>query len=299
MQVPVSTTVVVPGTQQASTLQAPVVPEAQTAPPVVEAKPDLASEKLELFARKEAAIHREKEAIKEERRQMAETAARLKKYEDLETNKPDPIALLMAHGYTYEDATNFVLNNNKNTPEIEIKRLKDDLEKDRSERKAQEMKAKEDSERQHKEAQEQTLTNFKVEIHDFVTENQEAFELTNLYEAHDLVFDVIDQHWKRQIEEGAEKPKVLSTKEAAEMTEKYLEDLVDKTLETKKWASRFEPKLAGKKAPPTPSGKAPTIQTQSSTTITNHMNGNSSPSMLPAKNETDRISRALAALENQ
>lgn len=292
-----TTTVVIPGSQQEGEIQSPPAPVVEVVPKLEEKPQDPNSKSLEILARREAQIYKQRREADEQDKRLNEREERIKKYEDLETNKPDPVSLLQRYGYSYEDATNFILNNNKPTVDLEIKKVRDELNQLKKSTEDERQKSKDDAERQDKLLHEEATRSFKVEIHDFVADHPEEFELINLYESQNLIYNVITEHWQKQIDEGAERPRVLSTKDAAEMTEDYLEKLIEKALKTKKWASRFAGKVSAPKADEKTQSKSPVTSTQN-TTLTNQMH-QAAPSMLPAKNEQDRITRALAALEKQ
>jgi len=251
-----------------------------------------------MLAKKEAALTREKQKWADERKRQEEDFSRrlekYKKYDELETNKPDPIALLQRFGYSYQDATNFVLNGNQTTPDIEVKRVRDELEQyKKTQTEREEQRKKEEQERLEAQKSE-AVQKFKSDLQEFVSERPEEYELTNLYEQYDLVFDTINKHWEKQVADGVENPKVLSAKEAAEQVEKYMEELVEKAKKAKKWA-----KIAGVTSGDGKDAKSgePAKEGKESVTLTNSMVQGLAPSSLPAQSEYDRIQRALKALE--
>ena len=69
-------------------------------------------------------VKREKAALEAEKAQIAKEKAELAEYNARKTaikEKKDPIAALQEFGYTYEEASQFVLNDNRPTPELLIK----------------------------------------------------------------------------------------------------------------------------------------------------------------------------------
>jgi hypothetical protein len=184
-------------------------------------------------------------------------------------------------GLSYEQITQFMLNGQKPTPELEMQSIKQEIEKLRTETAEKERIAKQAQEQAAKAEYQRTLAEFSQEISDFVKTNADTYELTAMYQGEAIVQATIEQHF-------ANTKKILSVKEAADLVEKYFEDQVAAAQKAKKFQAKQTPKEDGQ------SKREPGTK-QSSPTLSNEMTS-SAPSLLPAKTEQDRISRAMAAL---
>lgn len=161
-----------------------------------------------------------------------------------ENAKLDPIGLLKAHGWDYDAVTQFVLGDNKLTPEQQIARLQEQMELDK--------KAREDAEAaKARDADAAVLDGHKRAIAEHVKANTERYELVSLQEdGAELVLSVIEQHWEAT--GGNDGGQILSIDEAAAAVEDYLEKQAqERVLKAKK----FQPKTA---PVTTPAATAPT-----------------------------------------
>lgn len=262
-------------------------PPVEQTPPVVPEKPQVAraavNERFEALIRKEKEFVRRQQETKSKEQELLDKEAKIREFEAMkEKARLNPMAVLKSLGLTYEQLTDFVLNDQKPTPADEVSVLKEEMSawrRQMEEEKEQQLKARELEQQKN---YEKAIEDFKASVNDFCSQNSDEYELINLHGGQELVYATIEEHFTKT-------QKILSTKEAADLVEKYLEDQVAKTLETKKFKSRLTPPAAvaettDQKSPETPK------------TLTNHMNSIATPSMLPAKTESDRMARALAAL---
>ena len=256
------------------------------APEATEAKDDEFSPKFAALARKEKAILKRSQEVKQMenniKKMQSDLEAKMAKLTDLENRgKTDPDYALEALGWDYDKYLNYRLNDKQVTPDHRVNDLEKRLEsmkKEAEERELQrDQKAKEDAERQYSDQ----ISAFKTQIKDFVTEKQSEYELINLYDASETVFETIQAYHQQH-------KKLLNVKEASDLVEKFLEDQAEeKYMKSTKLKAKFGipvEKKEEKKQPPTSTTLSGTINT-------------SVGSMLPAKNEQDRLRRALAALE--
>lgn len=291
-QTPAATTQTTPGATPDAAAQAAVTAAAP-------AKTDAPNETIAAITRAKKRELQLKRELDSERAKVREYEGKVKEYEP-EVNKfrggkKDPIQALMAAGYTYQDATNFILNAEKPTADMIAKELRDELgqvknqlaetEKQRLEREASDANS-------HHERQ---VQQFKGSIGDFLTKNAETFELTNLYADADFVFDTISQHWDKQekakqADEDAPDPKVLSVKEACELIERDLEERFEKGMQSKKMKAKWT--AAGAKEQPQPKG----FSSDQPKTLSNYMGSAASPGQLSPRIQDDRIKRAMARL---
>lgn len=251
-------------------------------------KDDSFVERFAALAKKEKRILREKQEAKALKDAYEKRDTDLKKREEnlkqLET-LDNPLELLKMKGWTYEDVTNFILNNEKPTADHEVKGVKSEIEKLRQEMTEKEKAAETARQKQAEEEQQAAISNFKREITEFTKKNVLDYEFINLFEQQEMIYDTIAEYYEKN-------KKVLSVKEGADLVEKYLEDQLSKTKETKKFQKLFGIETTNTEDKK-PTQSQPT-QSQSKT-LTNNMTPTVA-STLPAKHEQERIARALAAL---
>jgi hypothetical protein len=223
-----------------------------------------------------AALAKKERAIQQQSEQLKVREAKLSEFETIKrTATQNPLKALEILGVSYEQITEFILNGQKPTADLQVSSVKQEIEELRRERELEKEAAKKAQSDEYEKVQEQ----FRAEIGSFVANNAHQYELTALYKGEEIIQATIEQHYEAT-------KKVLSIKEAADLVEQYFEDQV-RTGHSKKFQAKQEPKTEGQPAKETERTKAPTL--------TNGLTS-SAPSMLPAKTEADRINRALAAL---
>lgn len=195
--------------------------------------------------------------------------------------RSSPLDALKKRGIQYDDITKAALNDGKFQPDVEIKSVKEEIEKIRQEQAEKEKQALEEQKNKEAAQQVELIENFKGQIKKHVQDNGEKFELIGLYEANDLVFQTVEEHFNRT-------QKVLSIEEACGLVENYLESELERTAKTSK---KFQAKFASA-VKTEQTEKKPTT----STTLNNSMNQSAAPILTSKKVDDDRMSRALAAL---
>lgn len=220
-----------------------VAEEPQVEEPVVE-EPEIEAQEPKQddeFAAKFAALSRKEKAVREQEAaieaRLAEIEARQKamdeqygKYQDLDTRiKNRPMDVLSENGVDFETLAKMVLENDgKPTPEMEIERLRQDMETKymkelenlRNELSEKEQKAEEQK-------YNEVIENYKYELNEFIDTNSENYELIKLNDASDLVYEVIEEHYN-------ETGRILSNNDACEHVENYLLDEAKKHLNVNK-----------------------------------------------------------------
>jgi hypothetical protein len=265
-------------------------------------KKESVAEKFTLAAKRERALVQKEEAFKQTQatfeakvqEREAQLVAREEKIKELETlfeqGKSDPLSALKKLGWTYQELTNRVLNNDKPTAEQELKQVRDEL--GTFKKQLTEEKQKEIEERKQKEEEDlknlekersQAMEKFRTDLHSYIKEKGEAYELINTYEEHDLVLALIENHYERTGES-------MEVDKASELAEKYLEEkYFGKLSKTKKYSSKIV--TEEKKDEPKPS------QASSAKTLTNTMGTSTATHASVAHSEEERIRRALAVAE--
>lgn len=274
----------------APTPETPTISTEPTKAPEASKKDDW-SEKLELLSRQTQKAYRERMAAVEERKKVQEMMNEINKFKSARENaKKNPIDYLAEGGLDYDTVTQYMLNGGKQTATDEIAAVKEEIKRLREEQTTKEKKQQEESLRAQRVAETQALDSFKEEIGEFMKANEATYELSAQRDAVDDIFSTISEayalnirEWQRTGRQGPE-PKPMPIKEAADVVEAFYEKEVQRLTETKKWQARSQPK--------------PDEQTQKkepSKTLTNNM-ASTAASVLPAKNDHDRMARAMAKL---
>lgn len=226
------------------------------------------------FASKFAALSRKEKDLRERERQMEQ---RIQEYEakmqqlqqpEPEAKEPElpldyrikknPIAELEKLGLTYEDLTQMVLNDGKPSTDLQLKLMREEIERDYESKYKQLEDRLLEKEKQEEEANYQTTLNtFKSEIKSHIDQSEE-YELIREQDAYDLVYDVIQDFYN---ENGS----ILDTTEAAKQVENYLEEEARKLFEkSKKIKSWMQPQSSQ----PAPRQDSPTLSNSSAATGT-------------------------------
>lgn len=247
------------------------------ASPVKEAPKPPGGDRFAALAKKERALQKQMSEIKAAQAKMSDWE---KARTEATTN---PIKALEMLGLSYEQITQFMLNGNKVTPELEIQAVKKQIADMKVEQENKVKAELEASQNKAKAEYQRTLSEFNQEVGDFVKQHSGDYELTAMYQGEAIISATIEQHYTNT-------KKILSIKDAADLVEKYFEDQVAAAQKTKKFQAKQTPKE--EKGQP----KRESVSKQSTPTISNELTS-SAPSLLPAKTEQDRINRAMAALE--
>lgn len=270
---------------------APVeTPEAQA--PEQTAPQERPSERFAFLAKKEQGIVRQRHELKSQMQaleaQKAEVERMRQEVEAAKSRKSsykqNPLALLDDYGMTYKELTDYILNNNTVTPESQIKALNEKIEQVEAQRRADLEAAQKRAEEERAARESNVIQEFKSEINRFIQTKSDTYELTALYDSADLVYDTVEAYYEKT-------NKVLSIPEACDLVEKYLESQVEKSLKTKKLSAKLP-----RSDEPAPVER-PTQASSPRRTLTNTEYTSSTPSFVSPKVESDRMARALAALD--
>lgn len=245
---------------------------------------------FDVIARKERAILQERQRLAAEKQSLqaekaqyevwrAEKAAFEQKRSGYKTN---PNTLLSDFGLTYQDLSEFQLNDGSPTPQLLIKQQQDRI--DALEARITQEKTQKEAARQerNKQQEEEIKSDFRDQIGSFIRSKPDEYEYTRINEAENLVYDTVEEYYNRN-------GKLLPIKKAADMVEQHLANIV----ETKILASKKLQAKLGKSS--TKSQEIPTPRTLSNsiTTTSSPYNG------VSPRNEADRIARAMAKLEGR
>lgn len=260
-------------------------------------------EKTDEFAPRFAALSRKEKNIRQRERALEQEVSEYRAWkakqdapkEEVQTEKElplefrlkkDPLGTLEQLGLTYEDLTKMVLNDGEMSADMQMKLMREEIERDyrsKYEEIENKLKLKEQQEAESKLSS--AVEKFKSDINSLV-DSSEEYELIQANDAYDLVYDVIEQYYEESTQESGE-GKILSIEEAAAQVEQYLEEEAQKLFErSNKLKSRLT--SASKPAAPTPR-QSPTLSNSHAVT------GNQNTS-------TDRMlsrEESIAQLANQ
>lgn len=188
-------------------------------------------EELAKIARMKAAMRKKQEAIKEPLKQkdselsrLQEEIARLKKYEEIN----DPIELLKAKGWEYDDIIAKQLNPEGYDTRQQVEQLKAEIE---NLRKSQEEKEKSYLEKER----ESTLKGYVKHIENF-TKGSDKYEFIQMNNAHQDVVELMQETYNKS-------GKILSEEEACDMVEQYFEEQMNQILDTLKKSNKLKSKF--------------------------------------------------------
>lgn len=217
-------------------------------------KKDFLAPKFAALTKKEKQVREYEKSVRAQMAQIeqmkSEIEAKSKASQDQEAQlikqlKANPLKFMKDHGLTFEELTTLQLNDENPTPEMQLRRMKEELENGyKSE--LEELK-KSLKEREEKEAQaqyEKAVAAYKNELSQFVKQNSETYELlANRPEALDMMFDIA----KHMYESGEDIPEIS---QLAQAVEEHFEEEARQILKLKKFNLNTEaskPKVSAPK----------------------------------------------------
>lgn len=239
-------------------------------------KVDPSADRFAQLARKEKALRAQARQLQEQQRSMQEQLTKSQS-EWKERVKSDPLTLLAEAGLTHDDITNLLLNSKPE--DVELKRIKSELQALKSSQEEQFTKIQESQ----KAAYEQAVKQVRREV-DILVNSNDAYETIKATNSQDAVVELIKQTYD---EDGV----LLSAEEASSMVEEYLTDEAMSLAKLKKIQSKLVPQEPSTPALETQQAQKPQVTTR---TLTNTISASSKP--LSAK---DRRERAIMAFKGQ
>lgn len=209
----------VPGAPE--TAATPPAAAEPTETPKAEAEVPEFGPRFAALAKKERALTEREKAIKAQERAVQDYA------KAKENARLDPLGLLEAHGLSFDDVTQFVINDRKLTEAQRLALLEERIKRD------EEQKSKEAKDRERQEV-ESTITEHKDAIASFVHAGGDDFELVRAHgqDGVELVHQVVQDYWEAN-------GQILPIDRAAKEVEAWLENQArEKVLKLK----RFQPK---------------------------------------------------------
>lgn len=219
---------------EAADAQGEPAPEAEApaegAAEASEATPEAPAEEPEAKARDawKAITKRERELVVREREMKAAQDRLLQIEHQIAETKKNPLKVLEYLGITYEDLTDYIINDGNPSESTKVKQLERQVQEKISAYERMQQEAAQRAQQAQIEAQ---IQNFKNQIVQTVGANTDSFELIQAKGEYDLVYDVIEAHFN-------ETNQLMSIEDAAKRVERHLEDEAEKILKTKKFQSR-------------------------------------------------------------
>lgn len=254
---------------------------------------DQFAERMEIMAKKERTLWRERQRIESETQRLASERAEYEKWKQTkEKAKSNPLEYLSEAGLSYDQLTQFMLNGGKPTEKDELSALRDEFKRLREEQEQDKKKQTDNQTQAQAQAEAQAIATFKEDIGEFVETNKSTYELCATRDATEDIFTTISDAFKIRIQEWNENGRIgrppgpMAIKDAADIVEEFYEKEVLRLSETQKMRSKLQPQ-------PTTEGQTRTKEP--SKTLTNNM-ASTAASVLPAKNDHDRMRRAMEKL---
>jgi hypothetical protein len=235
--------------------------------PQIEAK-DEPKKDDEPISVKFATLAKREKAIAEQKKEIEEKLSKIKQFElSRENIKKDPKGALESVGMTLEELIVAHLDQTDGkkpqgpTADEKIEALYKKLEEKEQAEKDRELQAQ-------KEAEAQAVENFKSEIKKTLTSDLDKYELINLYESFDDVFEVIEGYFE-------ETGEILAVEKAAEHVENHLFEEAQKLKKSKKLGLVEAVKEKAEEKQAVTSTLSPTLTNKQTpvTTMQSHANG--------------------------
>lgn len=269
-----------------------------------EVKPEV-KEDPKISSKLQVLMQREKAAFEAERRSkqsisdaeirlkgISEREAKIQEFESLKTT--NPLKALELLGLTYQDITNIALADGNVTPDIQIKKVNDKLDNLLKSQEADRERQLRDHELAQKNKEQEAETSFKSEINTFIEDNKSKYQLTHFEGEVGLVYDVIDEHYNRTINEATGVGQVMKIAEAADKVESWLEKKNDDRLKLDKVKSKLAP-LPGQLNASQFLVKQERIPVQKQMrTLTNQQSATQSQPRTKMLTDDERIAKAIA-----
>ncbi len=189
------------------------------------------SEKFNLVTERERVLRESEETNKSSAAELAANKEIFQKFKD------NPLEGLRALGIDFKDVANLVINDEQPTAEMQVKKLRDEIESRENESREAKEKSEQDAqaeaEKLQTDQQDRAVATAREQIKTLVDDNPEKFELIKQQDAYDLVFDIAGQMY--------EKTKVLPAwEEVAAKVESQISEEMEKYYETNHFKSRYQ-----------------------------------------------------------
>lgn len=244
--------------------------------------------KFAALSRKEKQLVLEQDKLKKERAELKaiqDDIARWKSERDEfdKLKKLNPLEAMKRLGFSYEGLTAIQMNEGQPTPDVQINAVDAKLEEYKKQQETEKAQAKLELEQKMKADADSAYSRWSSEVDEFITANAETYELISINDSQALVKSVIEENYKST-------GKVLSNKEACDLTEKFLEDQVEKNKKAKKFNKAVEA--------PAPKPQETAKPGWTSKTLNNTMTSTTPiPKAKAARTDKERIAAAMAKMD--
>lgn len=261
--------------------------EGQAAEPV---QKDEFEDKFLRLTRKERALQQAQAELKAKQAEIEKMKSEYDSFMSRKSRvKEDPFEAFNLLGVSYEELTKAMLEKTEPTDKLtEIERKLQMLEEREEKQKQQ---AKLEQEKALEEQRQKTIEAFQGDLAKFIETSE--YELVKANDGQELVFEIIQQDFQRQISEGSKEPKIMEHQAACEKAEAWFESQLDKLLTLNKVKSRFQPKEDQPKLPFEATVSQPRMSVPS--TLTNSMKASSEPTTPQSRRPTEQELFARAA----
>lgn len=198
--------------------------------------------KLDLLLKREGfLVERDKDIKRREsdlQAKVQELEAKLARVNEFESAKGNSKKALELLGLDYNQLTESILKDGEIPPSVEIQKLRDEFYEHR---KAQEESSRLNQEREAQDAKQKEEAalakrdqEFREEIVSLLKKDPERYQYTLFEQQEDLVYELIDEHYRRTLDEATGKGEIMLTEKAADLVEKHLEDKYNKAKDLSK-----------------------------------------------------------------
>lgn len=205
---------------------------------------DKLSSKFAALSRKEKAIKLQELQFRQNQQAMQQQLAEIKsenerikkEFESYRTGvKQTPLQKLQEEGVSFDDLTTMQMNDQNPTPEMLIKRVRQELETGyQSQFDALKKQLAEEKQKTEQELESRTVTQYKQQIKQHAEANDDKYELVNLHGKHEDAYEVIEEIYKTE-------DRILTIDEALDYVEQHLTNEANKILKAKKFQARAVP----------------------------------------------------------
>lgn len=245
---------------EASAPPVEVKPDAEK--PAEEKKPDdFLAPKFAALTRKEKEIRAKETAIKQREaeleQKLKDMEAKLAESQAFQTKlKESPLSTLRDQGLTFQQLAEMQLNEENPSVEVQLKRMKAELEsKTLGEVEALKKMLADKEQAQAQKAYDDAVAAYKGQLDEYVSQNAEKYELILANDATDLLLTVAEQYFETH-------KKVPDMSEVADAVEAHFEEEAKKIFELKKFK-----KQTSNPKPNETKGTAPTLSNTDAATV--------------------------------
>lgn len=191
------------------------------------------------FSTRFAALARKEKQAQEREAKIKAESEKYNKYIDLETRvKENPLSVLEAYGIDLDTIISASLGNVKPPQSVEeqLAQLKADLQKEKDDAKAEAERLAKEEEDAYQSSINEAIRSHQAQIIEHLSKNVDKYELIQLQDAHDLVWETTEAYYEEHGE-------VLTPEKAADMVEDYLYNQALKVTQTSKFKPKQEEKV--------------------------------------------------------